>query len=37
MININMEYFQFIIVLIFFPLIQGIITKLTANMQGRAK
>lgn len=30
-----MEYFQFIIIIIFSPLIQGIIKKLKANMQGR--
>jgi formate hydrogenlyase subunit 4 len=30
-----MEYLQFIIIIIFSPLIQGIIKKLKANMQGR--
>jgi formate hydrogenlyase subunit 4 len=30
-----MEYFQFLIILILSPLIQGIIRKLKANMQGR--
>lgn len=30
-----MEYFQFIIIIILSPLIQGIIKKLKANMQGR--
>jgi len=30
-----MEYLQFIIILIFSPLLQGIIKKLKANMQGR--
>jgi len=30
-----MEYFQFIIIIIFSPLVQGIIKKLKANMQGR--
>lgn len=31
----DLEYFQFIIIIIFSPLIQGIIKKLKANMQGR--
>ncbi len=30
-----MEYFQFIILIVFSPLVQGVIKKLKANMQGR--
>ena len=30
-----MEYFQFLIIIIFAPLVNGIIKKFKANMQGR--
>ena len=30
-----MEYFQFLIIIFFSPLVNGVIKKLKANMQGR--